>query len=183
MKIICSIALSLFLIFANIAPVAAQNFYYFSNDNKIINALKVLEYTDNVSALKTLKEKKHNLKIRFYNLSLLSYEYADYYALATSNKEYDYILINSKYKDSPKEAIASLIAHELTHKLATTTFEEEVLAWTNEAKQWIKCKANLKNTKPNKLIKRLNKIENLYKNKLIAQEIKSLSAYKKLAWH
>lgn len=167
-----------------------QNFRGHTCDVKILSALETLEKTNNKEAINALKKNKH-LKIMFYNLSLISVEYNKHYALATSSGNgTDYILINNKYKKCPKEAISSLIAHELTHKKKNTTMEEEINAWVNETKQWIECKKHNSqlatiNEKNYPLVKRLNNLEKLYKesknNELIIKFIQNIDAYEKLA--
>ena len=54
-----------------------------------------------------------------------------------------YIVVNNKFQKESLEALASLIAHELTHVLDKPTVDEEVEAYTNEALAW----NNLKNDK------------------------------------
>lgn len=192
MNFIGKLFLALTILMFSISTSYCTRLQDVSNDAKIFMALKVLEQTNNQTALKTIKNKKH-LKIIFYSLSLLSHSYKDHYALATSDGNgTDYILINSKYKNTPKEALSSLIAHELTHKLAQTTLEEEIQAWMNETKQWIECKKlNPKLSELNEgnhpLVERLNKLEKLYneahkKSTLIVKLIKNNSAYGKLAF-
>lgn len=169
-----------------------NNYYKVSQDTKILSSLKIFERTGNTEALELLRRKDDDLKIIFYDLSLLSFNYEYYYALATSDgRGTDYILINSKFKDEPDEALASIIAHELTHQLPKATMEEEIQAWTNEARQWISCKRinpKLSEFQENKypLIKRLNYLEKLYKEAhnsdyMIAEIVERNLAYNKLA--
>ena len=51
-----------------------------------------------------------------------------------------YIVVNNKFQKDSLEALASLIAHELTHVLDKPTVDEEVEAYTNEALAWNKLK-------------------------------------------
>ncbi len=192
MKIFLRIFLVLVIFFYGLNISFCQNYNNVSQDTKILSSLRVFERTGNQEALNLVKKKDKDLKIIFYDLGLLSYDYASHYALATSDGQgTDYILINSRFKDEPEEAIASIIAHELTHQLAKTTMEEEIKAWTNEAKQWIYCKK----TKPDlayldekkyPMVRRLNYLERLYKeancsSRLIAELVENNTAYNKLA--
>jgi hypothetical protein len=169
-----------------------SNYYSVSQDTKILNSLKVFERTGNEEALNIIRRKDNNLKIIFYDLGLLSFDYASHYAVATSDGQgTDYILINSRFDDEPDEAIASIIAHELTHQLSQTTMEEEIRAWTNETKQWIYCKKNnpklaALDEKKYPMVRRLNYLETLYRegnssNRLIAEVVEHNSTYNKLA--
>lgn len=170
----------------------AYEFKKISSDARIVAALEVLNQTQSFDTLNSLYHGKDNkvVKVVFYELSMLSYEYKDHYAAAsTDNFGDNYILINSKYKNSPPEALAALIAHEATHKLEKATFQEELLATTNEAIQWGKClqlNPSLKNLDETQylLIKRLNGLSKAYidagnTNSLIAQKIEANPFYQK----
>jgi len=192
MKIFLRIFLIVIIFFYGLNISFCQNYYNVSQDTKILSSLRVFERTGNEEALNLIKKKDDNLKIIFYDLGLLSYNYASYYALATSDGQgTDYILINSKYENEPEDAIASIIIHELTHQLQRTTMDEEIKAWTNEARQWIECKkinpelVSL-DEKKYPMVRRLNYLEKLYKeanysSRLIAEVVENNTAYNKLA--
>lgn len=173
----------------------ARNYSRISDDVRIEKALSLLEESHSDKTLNILmgENSSHKpIKIMFYSLIMLSPKYSDAYALATSDDDGNmYILIDSKYKDEPPEALASLIAHEATHQLSKTTIDEEIQAWTNETRQWIE----LKKTRPElskydenkyKLVRRLNYLEKLYvtsnnSNELIAEAVLSNTAYRLLS--
>jgi len=173
----------------------AQNYSKISTDSGIERALMRLEEVHSDTVLKSLmgdNSSHRPVKIMFYSLFLLSPQYEGAHALATSDNDGNmYILIDSKYQNEPPEAIASIIAHEITHQLPKTTMEEETLAWTNEALQWIKFKKlnpKLAQLDENKyrLVKRLNYLERLYvngnnSNELIAEAVSNNRSYKMLA--
>ena len=125
-------------------PVVVKNDYLidqlkinperYSTDPKIIAALNLLkekraeEIFDNLDIL--------NAEVKFYDFELLGYEYRKHYAINTKKNGKTVIAVNTRYKDSPVEAIASLIVHESFHKLGTATLEEEVLCTMMEARYW-----------------------------------------------
>jgi hypothetical protein len=139
----------------------------YTDDVRIISALEVLQEAGATDVFERLDES--DAKIIFYDLSLMSYSYAKDYAI-TSTDEYgdNYILINERYRNAPKEAIACLIAHESVHMLPKADFNEEVRAFKKEAETWDniswRC-LNLTNLDENtsRLIKRLNSLKKIYK--------------------
>ena len=192
-KILAATILFGVLSFPNVSY--AWNYSKISNDSQIEKALLKLEEIHSDNILKSLmgeNPSQRPVKVMFYSLMLLSPQYADAHALATSDNDGNmYILIDSRYKNEPPEAIASIIAHEITHQLPKATIEEETLAWTNEAIQWIKFKKlnpKLAQFDENqyRLVKRLNYLERLYvngnnSNELIAEAVSSNRSYKLLA--
>ena len=97
---------------------------------------------------------------------------------STDENGENFILINSKFQNSPKEAIACLIAHESVHVLPQATMAEEVQATTVEVQTWLKVRANVTNTN-DKLVQREMKLADNYEadNNRIAQAIASNSFY------
>lgn len=173
----------------------AKSYSKISDDTEIQKALFVLEgnHADKTLALLNGQNSSHKpIKIMFYSLIMVSPKYADAYAIATADNDGNmYILIDTKYKDEPPEALASLIAHEATHQLAQTTLEEEIQAWTNETLQWIEFKkttpslAKLDENKY-KLVRRLNYLEKLYvsgnnSSELIAETVIHNKSYRLLS--
>ena len=115
----------------------------------------------------------------FYDLTMIDYSYANHYAVASTDENGEnFILINSKFQNSPKEAIACLIAHESVHVLPQATMAEEVQATTVEVQTWLKVRANVTNTN-DKLVQREMKLADNYEadNNRIAQAIASNSFY------
>ena len=160
MKKVLLVIMALFVLSIN--QVQAFNLNKFSDDGKIISALGVLENISSNDVFERLN--KSSTKIIFYDLTLISYSYAKDYAISSTDENgNNYILINEKFKNSPKEAIACLIAHESVHQLPHATLEEEVNATTKEAQTWIKLKNNVSSYINDDLIIRENKLAMLYK--------------------
>ena len=174
----------------------AQNYSKISDDIQIERAIIALNESHADKVINTLmgdNPSRHPVKIMFYNLCLLSPQYSDTHALATSDNDGTmYILIDSKYQNEPPEALASIIAHEITHQLPRATLDEEIQAWTNETRQWIEFKKNnpklaLLDENKYRLVKRLNYLEKLYtagnnSNELIAEAVMNNKAYRTLSY-
>ena len=155
------IALLSVLFFAVSPAFASYNLKHFSTDEKILAALTVLNNNGGEEVLDNLAE--NGVKIIFYDLTMMDFNYSKDYAIASVGTLGErYILINSRYKNSPKEALACLIAHESFHKLKRATFAEEVKCTQVEAYYWHKLKNQVTNTTTNELTNRLNKLESLY---------------------
>jgi hypothetical protein len=160
MKKVLLVIMALFVLSFN--KVQASNLNNFSDDSKIISALSVLENIGSDDVFTRLG--KSSTKIIFYDLTLISYSYAKHYAVSSTDENgNNYILINEKFRNAPKEAIACLIAHESVHQLPQATLEEEVKATTTEAQTWLKVKNSVSPDVSDALINRENKLANLYK--------------------
>lgn len=139
----------------------AYNVKHFSSDEKIIEALKVLDNVGGEEVLDNLAEV--GVKIKFCDLMMIDFDCAKDYAISSLDSMGNrVILINSRYQNSPKEAIACLIAHESFHKLKRATLTEEVKCTQKEAEYWHKLKHQVTNNTQNELTQRLNKLETLY---------------------
>lgn len=164
----------------NVQIANAYNLNNMTEDSKIMSALKVLNDNNQTAVLTRIDKSK--TKIMFYDLTLLSFSYAKHYAVASVDEYGDnYILINSNLKNSPKEALACLIAHESVHQLENATFEEEVLATTTEARTWMILKDKVSTQYSNdRLVKRLNNLVSMeaQDKNLIAKSISENSFYK-----
>lgn len=179
--------LALLVLFLGINSACAHDFKKISDDSRIILALQVLKSTESSDTLESLftRDKKGNYtKIIFYDLGMISYEYKKHYAMACKdNFGENYIIISTKYRNAPKEALAALIAHEAAHRLEKATLDEEVSATLAEVKQWNKSLAvnsALKDS-DNELVKRLNNLCELYNKdgeKAISQKITGNGFYK-----
>lgn len=136
----------------------AYNLNKMTDNQGILSALKVLEDNGQNDVLARIE--KHKTKIIFYDLTLISFSYAKHYAVASTDEYGDnYILINSNLRNSPKEALACLIAHESVHELAQATYEEEVRATRTEARTWQLLKDKVSEKYNNDvLVKRLNNL-------------------------
>ena len=150
----------MFILSANSAQ--ASNINSMSSDSKVVAALDVLQKIGSTDVLSRLE--KNSTQIIFYDLTLMSYSYSKHYAIASTDENgNNYILINEKFKNSSKEEIACLIAHESVHQLPQATLEEEVRATTTEAQTWIKLKNSVNCKVNDDLLFRLNKLAMLYK--------------------
>lgn len=163
--------------FLGVNQAQAANVSKYSDDYKVQAALTVLENIGSNDVFTRLD--KNQVKIMFYDLTMIDYSYANHYAVASTDENGEnFILINSKFQNSPKEAIACLIAHESVHVLPQATMAEEVQATTVEAQTWLKVRANVSNTN-DKLVQREMKLADNYEadNNRIAQAIASNSFY------
>ena len=140
----------------------ASNINSISQNSKVISALNVLEEAGMTDVISRLE--KNSTQIIFYDLTLISYSYSKHYAIASTDENgNNFILINEKFKNSPKEEIACLIAHESVHQLPQATLDEEVRATTTEAQTWLKLKDSVSCATSDDLMIRLNKLATMYK--------------------
>lgn len=153
--------LSLFLVLIMALPVNAYNMKHFTDDVKVTAALELLDKNGATEIFDNLQE--NSVKIIFYELSLLSYNYRYHYAInGMNNFGNRFILINSKYRKCSTEEIACLIAHESCHKAKKATLAEETLATQTEAKYWLKLKNPNKVYLETDLKNRLDNLAYLY---------------------
>lgn len=167
----------MFIMFLGVNQAQAANVSKYSDDYKVQAALTVLENIGSNDVFTRLD--KNQVKIMFYDLTMIDYSYANHYAVASTDENGEnFILINSKFQNSPKEAIACLIAHESVHVLPQATMAEEIQATTVEAQTWLKVRANVTDTN-DKLVQREMKLADKYEadNNRIAQAIASNSFY------
>lgn len=167
----------MFIMFLGVNQAQAANVSKYSDDYKVQAALTVLENIGSNDVFTRLDE--NQVKIMFYDLTMIDYSYANHYAVASTDENGEnFILINSKFQNSPKEAIACLIAHESVHVLPQATMAEEIQATTVEAQTWLKVRANVTDTN-DKLVQREMKLADNYEadNNRIAQAIASNSFY------
>lgn len=170
-----------FILCLGVSQAQAADFSKYSNDYKVKAALEVLENIGSNDVFARLD--KNKIKIMFYDLSSIDYSYSNHYAVASTDENGEnYILINEKFKNSPKEAVACLIAHESVHVLPKATLEEEVRATTTEAETWLKVADRVTNTN-DKLVQREMRLADNYRlstpsNNKITQAIASNSFYK-----
>lgn len=167
----------MFIMFLGVNQAQAANVSKYSDDYKVQAALTVLENIGSNDVFTRLD--KNQVKIMFYDLTMIDYSYANHYAVASTDENGEnFILINSKFQNSPKEAIACLIAHESVHVLPQATMAEEVQATTVEVQTWLKVRANVTNSN-DKLVQREMKLADNYEadNNRIAQAIASNSFY------
>ena len=157
------VLLYIFVIFMFLSlPVQAANMNKYTDNGKISAALNELESINATDVFNRLNT--HKVRIMFYDLSLMDYSYANDYAVSsTDDNGNNYILINEKFQSAPKEAIASLIAHESVHVLPQATLDEEVRATTKEAQTWLQLRNRVSdNASSNGLVKRENKLALMY---------------------
>ncbi len=160
-----------------------------TNNQTIINALNSLKNTEAKWVINTVKGdniSKQPIKIMFRKLGKMNPAYKTHEALTCLDaSDKIYIFINSKHKNAPVEAIATLLTHEALHQDGENSIAEETKAWTNEAVNWIaftKRNPSLVNsTAP--LVKRLNKLAKIYRTSGvngIHKKVMSIPAYKNL---
>lgn len=158
---------------SNLCHAGDNKYILVSKNPEIIQTLQVLE-NHNKRTFQTLSIilgdnlTGNPIKISFWNLGELNYNYRKLNALACSDKEGNlHILIDESHRNAPAEALASLLSHEVLHQDAITSLEEEVQAFMAEATTWHSFKNNDKslcdkslNSIP--LVKRLNTLEQMY---------------------
>lgn len=181
MKKIIGLVVLMFLL--SISKVQAVDFNNYTDDIKVLSALEVLDDIGSNDVFDRLD--KSSTRIIFYDLSLMSFSYAKHYAVSSTDESgNNYILINEKYRNAPKEAIACLIAHESVHILSKATLDEEVRATTAEAQTWLKLEGRVSANTNDVLVNRENKLAKMYKmstsrQNLIKESIASNSFYQR----
>mgnify|MGYP003295379811 CR=1 FL=1 len=161
-----------------ITQAFAYNIKDFSNDTKILSAMRLLEAHGEYDVFNNLR--KNAVKVRFDSLPYSNVYAANVY----DNFGRRVIIINSTYKNAPTEQIACLIAHESCHVARKATLEEETTATSKEAACWAKFKKQGVSYPQTKLTKRLDKIANLHLasmedgNNYIEDKIASSSFYR-----
>ena len=159
----------------------AWNVRSFSQDEEIRSALKLLDSIGADEVFENLQE--NSVKIIFYDLSLIQYNYCNHFAINSVDNWGDrYILINSKFRGASKEELACLIAHESFHKSKRATMAEETLATQKEAYYWSILKVPGKRYAQTSLSNRLNRLASLYSestanNNLIERRIQNSKFY------
>src|SRR5574344_2392585 len=157
------VVFTIFVMFLLLAtPVSAASMNKYSDNSKIISALEVLQTINENDVFTRLD--RGSIKIMFYDLSLIDFSYAKHYAVSSTDENgNNFILINERYQGAPKEAIASLIAHESVHVLPVATMQEEIQATTVEARTWLMLRANVSSsTSTNELVLRENRLVSRY---------------------
>src|SRR5574344_893658 len=185
--------LSLIVAFATVNIAYAQ-YSNLTDSPTIRSAIELIANSGSTDVIEELQGKNSShqpVKIIFYYLAGLNPRFANVHAVATSdNNGRQYILINSKHRNAPPEALACLITHEITHQLKVASREEELRAWTRETELWIR----LNKLRPDiatdpkisgELVDRLRRLETLYvkannSNTLINYEISNNSYYQNL---
>lgn len=162
MKRIVIVLFSVLILAANQVFAAGYNVKHFSNDYRIQDALTVLNNIGADEVFDNLIDK--SVTIKFCDFMMIDIESSskDYAISSLDQFGNRVILLNAIYRNSPKEAIACLIAHESFHKADVATFAEEVKCTQKEAEYWHKLKNNVVNNVENDLTKRLNNLERMY---------------------
>lgn len=188
MKRIVIVLFSVLFLAANQVLALGYNVKHFSNDEKVLAALTVLNNLGADEVFDNLAEK--GVTIQFCDFMMIDIESSKDFAISSLDSFGNrVILLNAAYKNSPKEAIACLIAHESFHKLNKATFAEEVQCTQKEAEYWNKLKHQVTSNVSNDLTKRLNNLETLYKastptsNKIADQIIHNSFYRNQLAFH
>ncbi|MCM1265629.1 MAG: hypothetical protein NC200_05460 [Candidatus Gastranaerophilales bacterium] len=138
-----------------VTPAFASYVDNFSKDVKIQSALTLLEHNGAKEVFDNLE--LNAVKISFYDLSQISYNYVSHFAINTIDSFGNrHILINTRYKNASVEEIACLIAHESCHVMAVATVEEETVATRTEAYYWGLLRDKNKTYTQSALLERLN---------------------------
>ena len=170
------------LLFLTLNQAYAYRLNSFSDDAKIISAMRLLEQSGDTDVFRNLQ--KYGMKVKFSDLSMVSVGSNKAFAVSTYNQfGTRVILINSQYKNAPAEQIACLIAHESYHTGYSADLEEETLATQKEAACWSRLKIASKTYPDNRLTRRLDKLSGLYlasdsSNNLVEQKIADSSFYR-----
>ncbi len=170
------------LLFLTLNQAYAYRLNSFSDDAKIISAMRLLEQSGDTDVFRNLQ--KYGMKVKFSDLSMVSVGSNKAFAVSTYNQfGTRVILINSQYKNAPAEQIACLIAHESYHTGYSADLEEETLATQKEAACWSRLKNASKVYPDSKLTRRLDNLSNLYlasseNNNLVEQKIASNGFYR-----
>ena len=160
MKKIIGLVMLMFLL--SVSKVQAVELNNYTDDIKVLSALEVLDNIGSNDVFDRLD--KSSTRIIFYDLSLMSFSYASHYAVSSTDESgNNYILINEKYRNAPKEALACLIAHESVHQLEHATIDEEVRATTVEAQTWLKLASHVEVGMNDALVNRENRLARMYK--------------------
>jgi hypothetical protein len=172
---------------------AMDDYSEITQDHKIQQVLDLLK-NHNDSTRETLSIlmgnnlSKRPVKVMFYDLSQMNAAYANYDALTCKHTSGTlYIFINTIHRDAPISALACLLSHEALHQDDSSSYQEEVQAWTMEAKTWMSMKqVGYRADSSYPLVKRLNTIEKMYAGAnylptLISQEVHSNAGYRGLA--
>lgn len=176
--VVCVVTLLLF----TINNAFAYNAGNFSSDTKIIAAINLLDRSGEQDVIRNLQ--RYAIKIKFGDLSMISYNCNKCFAVSTYNEfGTRIIVINNIYKNAPTEQIACLIAHESCHTAQVANLEEETIATQKEAACWTRLKVAGKTYPESRLTKRLDKLSGLYlasdnNNNLVEQKIASNGFYK-----
>ena len=151
------------------SAVSAMNVKYFSDDYRIREALVMLDDIGAKDVIENLQE--NSVKIIFYDLTQISFEYGKHFAMNTTDTWGNrYILINSKFINAPTEQIACLIAHESCHKGKVVTMAEETKATRTEARYWQVLKKHNVHYANTSLTNRLNSLANLESSSTVGHD-------------
>lgn len=182
-----------FFMLCSSKAIALDDYTQITQDYKLQQVLNLLknhsdETRETLNIIKGNNMSNKPIKVMFFNLSRMNIAYEKYDALTCKHKNGTlYIFINSIHRNAPIEALACLLSHETLHQDDESSYQEEVAAWTMEAKTWMSLKkAGIKVDNTNSLVKRLNTIEKMYVNAnylptMISQEVRENAGYKGLA--
>lgn len=197
MRLVRVLMVIMFAVMLSTSAVLANDKSFYksvTNNSTIIAALESLKGTKEEAVINKVLGNNISgqpIKVSFKSLFAMNPKFKNHHALTVTNQlGHIEIYINKQHQNAPAEAIACLLVHEVIHQDQYNSIEEETYAWTKEAAMWnVMKKANpsLNNAslQESRLVRRLNKIEQLYvdanfTSDLIAQKIMNLNAYKNL---
>lgn len=132
---------------------------------------------------------KHRVKVLFRAMETLDKGLKDYDALSwLSPAGQQVIFINQAHRQAPPEALAAILSHEAMHHDAANSIQEEITAWTIEARAWQElrsAKANIA-TLPNfkgPLVERLETLRVVYAQQGLPQLVRKNTGYSGLPEH
>ena len=111
-----------------------------TNDPSIIKALNLMTSPLAEHSKKAILGNNPTGKPMIVKFKKMSPKYKHFDALGFKEDGRLYIYINSKHKNAPPEAFASLLSHEALHQDEYNSMNEETYAWTTEAKVWLEMK-------------------------------------------
>ena len=178
-------ALFCVLIFQNAA--FAGQYDAISTNSKIVSAINILNGIGENNVVSILQGKNPSgepIGIYFKDLSIYGQNKSEAITAKTRSGSL-VIYIHMKHCMASPEALAALIAHESTHNTMAQTMEEELRAWTVEARTWNKLVAQNPSlsTREGGLTKRLNYIASAYSQngtQSLSNILATIPAYKNL---
>ena len=170
-----------------------KNYSEVTDDPLIVKALDSMDGTTGEYSKKAIlgfNLTAKPVKIYFKNLGEINPGYASFDALGWRNSNQLYIYINNKHRNSPPEALGSLLSHEAVHQDQYNSLDEETIAWTLEAKVWLEMKERNPDIAKFKseLVIRENTLGGMlkdasYNNRLIRAQVEGNSGYFGLPQH
>ncbi|MEB3245634.1 MAG: hypothetical protein VKJ06_06595 [Vampirovibrionales bacterium] len=158
-------------------------FYRITREPLILQALTLLPGTDGEKSLKWLIETP--ARVVFKRMAELSPSVKDFDALSYIGANGQHmVFINEIHRNAPPEALAALLAHEALHQDAQNSIQEEITAWTLEARVWQQLQARTPTpASQSALVYRMNQLANALEAGQIADLVQRNAGYSGLPAH